>query len=144
MKIQFNCNTLNDVKDIVLLQRVASIIRQSLIRFFKNCTVQERTYEFWFSHIPLEIQFSRKMGKATHATAKYFSSNKIVKDISHIKFLRLSISRTAFKNGRKKFRDIIIHEIAHLLDYLMRFDSFHDEPWRRLCHLMGGSGDMYV
>lgn len=144
MKILFNCHNLKEIKDISLLQRVLTIIQQTLTRFFKHCTKDERALKSWFLKIPLEIHFSRRMGRNMLANATYICKNGIAKNIVQIKCLKLTISRTASKNSKKKFRDIIIHEIAHLIDYLIRFNSFHDEPWRRLCHLMGGTGDIRI
>lgn len=40
--------------------------------------------------------------------------------------------------------ETVSHEIAHGIDYLMRGDSFHDEPWRKIHRMLGGSGRTFI
>jgi predicted SprT family Zn-dependent metalloprotease len=51
-----------------------------------------------------------------------------------------------FVEGAKvsEVKDIILHEIAHALDYYVRGFSNHDSFWKEIFIRLGGSGEIYV
>lgn len=47
-------------------------------------------------------------------------------------------------HNEEQVRDLILHEIAHALDYLIRGESFHDDFWKEIFKKIGGSGSTLV
>lgn len=40
--------------------------------------------------------------------------------------------------------DTVAHELAHLLQFFLEGDSFHDKTWRRYHTAMNGNGEAYI
>lgn len=59
------------------------------------------------------------------------------------KFVTLS-SDFVKKSSQAKVEEVILHEIAHCLDYMIRGNSFHDDFWRRIAKEIGCSGDTVI
>ena len=45
------------------------------------------------------------------------------------------------KIGEMDKTDVVIHELAHAICFRLKLDTGHGEAFKRVCRLMGGSGD---
>lgn len=60
------------------------------------------------------------------------------------KVIRLSRYFIILESKNEKIMDVLLHEIAHLLDFKNRKFSKHDKEWKELAKSIGCSGKYYL
>jgi len=139
MRIVFNYVKDSDSKWFDLIKTITKIMKTAAKKFFAACEEHEKIYESYFNTIPLEIRFSARMGKATIAQASYYTlSGTLGTKTKQIIGLELSFTHVLKRYSKARLKELVIHEMAHIIDYLIRLNSNHDEPWKRINRLMGG------
>lgn len=58
--------------------------------------------------------------------------------------LTIEINPEIVHLGQKIIYDVVSHELAHCIDYVARGTSTHDNNWKYIHKLMGGSGEQYI
>jgi len=57
----------------------------------------------------------------------------------------ISISKHfILSSNKQQLTDVILHEVAHALDFFIRGYSYHDKFWRSVCQQIGCSGDRLI
>jgi predicted SprT family Zn-dependent metalloprotease len=58
--------------------------------------------------------------------------------------LTIEINPLLVEYGNKTTYDVVSHEVAHCIDYVIRGESKHDNQWKYIHKLMGGTGEKYI
>jgi hypothetical protein len=116
--------------------QVMKLIKKSCDKFYDSQEFDDK-YKLIFKGIPTYISFSTK--ESVYATANFVEGNH-----NNIESFQLEISVYTFFLDKKKIYDIISHEIAHCIDFVIRGNSFHDDYWRFIHKEMGGSGERLI
>jgi hypothetical protein len=62
-------------------------------------------------------------------------------DYSNRRDLHIALDKKFIKNNTQKVvKDVILHEVAHVLDFMIRGYSHHDNFFRLICKKIGCSG----
>lgn len=105
-----------------------------LARIKQVCKTAEALFNVNLKHVTIEI---RNCGRSAGiASAEYFGTR-----VGNLKLVfNQQLVNEADKH--KLIDDTIPHEIAHLVCYLRpELGKNHDKGWKRICKLLGGTGD---
>jgi hypothetical protein len=103
-------------------------------KFLKNCGPEYDEHLKKIKNTPIYMNTSEKLiatyGIATRSdlTAKIFE-------------LSITLTHKIGDYKRPLIYEIVSHELAHCIDFIIRGESFHDEEWRKIHRLMGGTGE---
>ena len=84
--------------------------------------------------LPIMFNFKFSNGRVTLGYCNYAEGEYEIRISKH--YVRY--------HSEEKVRDLILHEIAHALDYKIRGETNHDEFWKEIFRRIGGSGETLV
>lgn len=119
-----------------------AIVNETKNIFDKFRKIAPRGYKKVVKEIPKilwNINISTRLS-STYGMAACIMRKKKVAEVD------LTFSIDMMKNKSKRlFREIISHELSHGIDFILRNgDSFHDEPWRHIHRMLGGTGRTFI
>ena len=85
------------------------------------------------------VKVSNRMTRCAGSASVRLVAGKIVNNTLTIKLSSLLMCR----GSHEEQENIILHELAHLVDYVMRNKSDHSLLWRRIHVALGGTGHQY-
>lgn len=85
-------------------------------------------------HISPMFNFKFSHGKKTIGWCNYEHGNYYIAISKH--FIE--------NNNKKRVTEVILHEVAHALDFMVRGFSYHDDFWKSICHQIGCSGNRLI
>lgn len=120
--------------------KLMKVAQRAINKFFKNCGNDYLPHFNKILEIPTSIciteNFRRCCGEAFY-TGKVNCPNSITE-------LHMTFTHKIERYNKAHTYEIVSHELAHCIDFLIRGDSFHDEPWREIHRLMGGTGETFI
>lgn len=120
--------------------KLMKVARRAINKFLNNCGNAYDAYIGLIYDIPVNIHttenFRRCCGEA------FFTG--VSNDPKKITELHMTFTHRIERYNKAHTYEIVSHELAHCVDFLIRGDSFHDEPWRQIHRLMGGTGETFI
>ena len=127
-----------DYDNLLLTARIINLTNISMNRMNKVCPVK-------YKHSLRELQESCIFLQINNKIHNYFAY--VCQSLTKVENSRSFVARYA--GDISKFSDeqlmmIVAHETAHLLDFIVRGDSFHDKEWKLLAIYFGAQPDKSV
>lgn len=117
--------------------RMLKYLKKAIKKFVKNAGPGYRTAIRELEKIPIELTISRRL-KNTYGIANTETKYKKVKT------LLITLTHEIDTYSPKLIYQIVSHELAHCIDFIVRGDSFHDEPWKKIHRIMGGEATTFI
>lgn len=117
--------------------RILKFAKKSADRFLKNCDDYYDIHMHKILSIPIKISISSRM-TSTYGLASILDESK------NIKALEITLTQDIQDFDYHLTYQIVSHELAHCIDFCVRKDSFHDEPWKKIHRYMGGDATTLI
>lgn len=122
-----------DYHNLILISRIISITDKVLKRMEKVCPFEYRAKFRDLKKRTIFLDINPRI-KRFYA---YVTMN-LEHKTDNISSFNAQYAKCLDKESDERLELIIAHETAHLLDFLIRGDSFHDNEWKLICAYMGG------
>ena len=103
-------------------------------KFLKNCGDEYSEHIKAIKSTPITMSTSERL------IANYAYACRSELTDEHFQ-LSITLSHSMQNYNRKLVYEIISHELAHCIDFIVRGESYHDEEWRKIHQLMDGTGN---
>lgn len=118
--------------------RLLKFAKKAEDKFFNNMDRHHAKFVNKLLNTPVVFRISTRMtdcyGTATQMGPKKDPNRE----------LELAFTEDIEIYSYRRTYEIVSHELAHCFDFIIRGDSFHDEPWRSIHRRMGGTGETFI
>jgi hypothetical protein len=116
--------------------RLSKVCGKALRIFAKNAPKKYLQILDKMLKIPIIVSIDENLPEKILGLAKLYKNKSKTK----ITLLAILINKDVIKYKSKDFYEVISHELAHCIDYVLRGRTGHDKQWRHLHKLMNGTG----
>lgn len=120
--------------------KLMKVAERAIRKFLKNCDESYIKYIDRIYTVPVNIRITENFRRCC-GEAFYTGSGKSAEKVEE---LHMTFTHKIARYNKAHIYEIVSHELAHCIDFLIRGDSFHDEPWREIHRLMGGTGETFI
>lgn len=118
--------------------RMLKHLRRAANKFSNRCESADHILALSrLSEVPIEISINKKLASTYGQAFKIPQQGKVTG-------ILIELNQAIQYYSPPLIYQIVSHEFAHGIDFLIRGDSFHDAEWAAIHHLMDGHGTTFI
>jgi hypothetical protein len=106
-------------------------------KFLKECGPEYADHIKNIKKTPITIITSEKLISCYGIATKQDLTSKLFS-------LSITLTHKIGDYSKALIYEIVSHELAHCIDFIVRGESYHDEEWRKIHRLCGGTGETEI